>query len=90
MSTFGTLTLTYDTKIPKTPEELYEIYKQRNEIETMFDAYKNFLEADKTYMQNLPPAFVFSRDPWHMSPQLVKEGRRNDHREDGCQPPCQK
>ncbi|GHT91867.1 hypothetical protein FACS1894122_04910 [Alphaproteobacteria bacterium] len=23
-----------------------------NEIETMFDAYKNFLEADKTYMQN--------------------------------------
>ncbi|GHT97420.1 hypothetical protein FACS1894126_1430 [Alphaproteobacteria bacterium] len=32
------------------PEELYEIYKQRNEIETMFD--ENFLEADKTYMQN--------------------------------------
>ena len=31
---------------------LYETYKQRNEIEIMFDAYKHFLVADKTYMQN--------------------------------------
>lgn len=49
---FGTLTLL--SHLPKkfTAQELYEAYKQRNEIETMFDAYKNFLEADKTYMQN--------------------------------------
>ncbi|GHU45094.1 hypothetical protein FACS1894190_17090 [Spirochaetia bacterium] len=32
--------------------QLYEVYKQRNEIEVMFDSYKNFLKADVTYMQN--------------------------------------
>jgi transposase len=52
MRPFGTLTLVYNINTPKTPEELYGIYKQRNEIEVMFDNYKNFLEADKTYMQN--------------------------------------
>jgi hypothetical protein len=52
MHPFGTLTLVYKTNTVKTPEELYGIYKQRNEIEMMFDSYKNFLEADKTYMQN--------------------------------------
>lgn len=30
----------------------YEKYKQRNEIEVMFDSYKNFLKADCMYMQN--------------------------------------
>jgi transposase len=52
MLAFGTLTFVYRTNSPKTAQELYEIYKQRNEIEVMFDSYKNFLEADKTYMQN--------------------------------------
>jgi len=49
---FGTLTFTYDIKSEKTPEEIYQAYKQRNEIETIFDAYKNFLKADLMYMQN--------------------------------------
>jgi transposase len=31
---------------------IYESYKQRNEIELMFDSYKNSLEADVSYMQN--------------------------------------
>jgi hypothetical protein len=31
---------------------VYESYKQRNEIEVMFDSYKNYLEADVSYMQN--------------------------------------
>jgi transposase len=31
---------------------VYESYKQRNEIETMFDSYKNYLDADVSYMQN--------------------------------------
>jgi hypothetical protein len=31
---------------------VYESYKQRNEIEIMFDSYKNYLEADASYMQN--------------------------------------
>jgi len=31
---------------------IYETYKTRNEVEIMFDSYKNFLEADVTYMQN--------------------------------------
>lgn len=49
---FGTLTFTYNIKSDKTPEEIYQAYKQRNEIETLFDAYKNFLQADRMYMQN--------------------------------------
>lgn len=53
LHTFGTLTIVYNVNndVSK-PQQLYEIYKQRNEIEVMFDGYKNFLEADKTYMQN--------------------------------------
>jgi len=49
---FGTLTFTYRIESEKTPQEIYEAYKQRSEIETIFDAYKNFLKADVTYMQN--------------------------------------
>ncbi|MBS1739379.1 MAG: hypothetical protein JST88_02440 [Bacteroidetes bacterium] len=52
LNVFGTLTFTYDIKSEKTPEEIYQAYKQRNEIETIFDAYKNFLKADLMYMQN--------------------------------------
>lgn len=52
MHRFGTLSLVSYLRNEYTAQELYEVYKQRNEIETMFDAYKNFLEADKTYMQN--------------------------------------
>ena len=33
-------------------QSVYESYKQRNEIEIMFDSYKNYLEADVPYMQN--------------------------------------
>jgi len=52
MQAFGTLTLVYDTAQATSPQELYEVYKQRNEIEVMFDSYKNFLAADKTFMQD--------------------------------------
>ncbi|MDR2841359.1 MAG: transposase [Paludibacter sp.] len=65
---FGTLTIVYrvDNQInadnkkkkknPK-PEKvieqiIYESYKQRNEVEVMFDSYKNYLDADVSYMQN--------------------------------------
>lgn len=49
---FGTLTLAYDIGSDKSFEEIYCAYKQRNEIETVFDSYKNFLKADLMYMQN--------------------------------------
>ncbi len=49
---FGTLTLINDLPVKHTAQKLYEAYKQRNEIEVMFDAYKNVIEADKMYMQN--------------------------------------
>lgn len=49
---FGTLTLTYNIKTEKSCEQIYQAYKQRNEIETVFDSYKNFLRADIMYMQN--------------------------------------
>jgi transposase len=49
---FGTLSLVSYLPDELSPEQLYQAYKQRNQIETMFDSYKNFLEADKTYMQD--------------------------------------
>ena len=48
----GTLTLISNLPEKPSAQMLYETYKQRNEIEVMFDAYKHFLTADKTYMQN--------------------------------------
>ena len=38
-------------EIPE-PQIIYETYKTRNEVEVMFDSYKNFLDADVAYMQN--------------------------------------
>lgn len=46
---FGTLALITDLGLP--PKKLYELYKQRREIESAFDTFKNTLEADKTWMQ---------------------------------------
>ena len=37
---------------PKTPQEIYNTYKERMEIEQSFDFLKNFLQQDKSYMQN--------------------------------------
>jgi hypothetical protein len=48
---FGTLALINNNK-EKTAEEVYAQYKSRTNVETMFDAMKNILDADKTYMQN--------------------------------------
>jgi transposase len=48
----GTLTLISHLPEKQSAQLLYETYKLRNEIEVMFDAYKHFLEADKTYMQD--------------------------------------
>lgn len=52
MHGFGTLTIVYDLSETLSAKQLYETYKQRNEIEVLFDSYKNFLDADKTYMQD--------------------------------------
>lgn len=49
---FGTLSFIYSIRSKKSCEEIYHAYKQRNEIEVTFDAYKNFLKADLMYMQN--------------------------------------
>lgn len=47
---FGTLAILTDTGL--SPKRLYELYKQRREIEQSFDALKNTLEGDKTWMQS--------------------------------------
>jgi hypothetical protein len=52
MHSFGTLSIVYEIANKQTPEQIYKAYKQRNEIEVMFDSYKNYLDADKTYMQD--------------------------------------
>lgn len=47
---FGTIIL--KSNLIKTPQEIYNLYKERGEIEQSFDCLKNFLEQDKCYMQN--------------------------------------
>jgi hypothetical protein len=46
------VTLTYLMNGTPAPDEVYMAYKQRNEIEMMFDSYKTFMKADVSYMQN--------------------------------------
>lgn len=48
---FGTLAI-YTNNAEKPAQQIYELYKTRGNIETMIDAFKNTLEADKSYMQN--------------------------------------
>ena len=52
INSFGTLTMVYNIKKESSPLEIYQTYKQRNEIEVMFDSYKNYLDADVMYMQD--------------------------------------
>jgi transposase len=47
----GTITLHYSLKKEKNPEEIFTCFKSRNEVENTYDAYKNILEADTSYMQ---------------------------------------
>lgn len=51
---FGTITIVSKLTDQEnhTAQNIYEAYKQRNEVEIMFDSYKNFLHADKMYMQD--------------------------------------
>lgn len=48
---FGTFSILTNLT-EKTAEEVYAHYKTRMEVEQAFDAFKNTLEADRTYMQN--------------------------------------
>jgi len=50
-SHFGTLALLTNSN-KKTEEDVYVQYKSRTNVETMFDAMKNILDADRTYMHN--------------------------------------
>jgi hypothetical protein len=47
---FGTLSIIEN--IGKSAQEIYTRYKIRGQVETMIDALKNVVEADRTYMQN--------------------------------------
>jgi transposase len=47
---FGTIAAIENTG--KTSRDIYVDYKTRGEVETMIDALKNIIEADRTYMQN--------------------------------------
>jgi len=52
LDAFGTLTIVKKTNKDLNAKEIYEVYKQRNDIEVLFDSYKNFLDADRSYMQD--------------------------------------
>jgi len=46
---FGKLFLL--SNLDEDPQKVYEMYKDRGQIEYCFDVYKNLLEADKSYLQ---------------------------------------
>ena len=48
---FGTFSILTNL-IDKTSDEIYAFYKSRMEVERAFDAFKNTIEADRTFMQN--------------------------------------
>ena len=45
-------TIAVITDLDKSGERIYNLLKSRVEIEIMFDAFKNVLNADKTYMRD--------------------------------------
>jgi transposase len=47
---FGTIALI--NNLDNTPEKVFADYKSRAQIETMIDALKNIIDADRSYMQN--------------------------------------
>ncbi len=49
--TLGTFSIITNLK-EKLPQDIYKMYKARMEVETAFDAFKNTLEADRSYMHN--------------------------------------
>ena len=49
---FGTISFITNLEKSVTEEEIYKNYKTRNQIEKMFDVFKNILNADKSYMQD--------------------------------------
>jgi transposase len=50
LPTFGTISLLTNGNMAA--QDVFLAYKSRNDIEVLFDAYKNILHADRTYMQN--------------------------------------
>lgn len=48
---FGSLSM-ITNDLGLSAEKIYVSYKTRGEIETVFDSYKNLLDADRTYMQS--------------------------------------
>ena len=49
--TFGTFSVVTNLK-DETPQNIYKRYKLRAEVETVFDTYKNLLQADRSYMHS--------------------------------------
>jgi transposase len=47
----GTFSIITNLK-EKQPQDIYKLYKARMEVETAFDAFKNTLEADRSYMHS--------------------------------------
>ncbi len=45
-------TISVVTNADQEPKKIYECLKARTNVEVVFDAFKNVLEADKTYMQS--------------------------------------
>lgn len=48
----GTIALMTNLDNKKTPQQIYEQYKSRTDIEVLFDTFRNVLHADVTYMRS--------------------------------------
>jgi transposase len=47
---FGTITLLSNLDENKSAQDIFTYYKTRNEIEVLFDTFKNLIHADRSYM----------------------------------------
>lgn len=80
LNRFGTIAIITNIENPEA-EDIYTNYKSRNEVEVMFDGYKNILKADRTYMQNEDAleGFIFvnhiALQWYYMIYKLLKENK---------------
>jgi transposase len=76
---FGTLSLITDLGLPA--EKIYSLYKERKDIEYAFDALKNTIESDKTWMQTserLRGYFFITFIALYLYSRILEHLRRKD------------
>lgn len=76
---FGVISILTNTDLPT--KDVYNLYKKRIEIEVAFDAMKNSLDSDKTYMRSTESVrgyFFITFIALHLYSQILNHLRKKD------------